>query len=83
MAPGDLFSMIDDKSPALLPALKLLQVYAREGDRDLLRNYYYQDDRRLDSACLDMEEAGATEVSRCHHVMARSSLQPGSICFAY
>ncbi len=61
LAPGDLFALIDDKSSVMRPALKLLQVYGREADRDLLRNYYYQDDRRLDSAGLDIEEANACE----------------------
>ena len=62
LSPGDFFHILDDSvSPNLTPAIKLLQVYARQGDRQLLRDYYYQDDRRTESACLEMEEAGASE----------------------
>ncbi len=63
MAPGDFFSLIDDGSPKLAPAVNLLQVYGRDVDRDMLRDFYYQDDRRTESACLELEEAGQTEVS--------------------
>ena len=63
LSPGDFFHILDDSiSPGLGPAVKLLQVYARQGDRQLLRDFYYQDDRRTENACLDVEEAGATEV---------------------
>ncbi|KAN0061331.1 Vacuolar protein sorting-associated protein 16 [Thecaphora frezii] len=40
-------------------ASNLLEVYARELDRDLLKDFYYQDDRRTDSAILSLEEAYA------------------------
>jgi hypothetical protein len=40
--------------------VKLLQVYARQGDRQLLRDFYYQDDRRTENACLELEEAGSS-----------------------
>ncbi|RXK39934.1 vacuolar protein sorting-associated protein [Tremella mesenterica] len=61
LSPGDFFHMLDDSiSPNLTPAVNLLQVYAREGDRQLLRDFYYQDDRRTESACLALEEAGAS-----------------------
>lgn len=63
MAPGDFFSLIDDGSPKLAPAVKLLQVYGRDADREMLRDFYYQDDRRAESACLELEEAGQTDVS--------------------
>ncbi|PWY97065.1 hypothetical protein BCV70DRAFT_234108 [Testicularia cyperi] len=55
-----------DASPSsvLLPARQylalasnLLESYARETDRDLLRDFYYQDDRRTDSALLALDEA--------------------------
>ncbi|ORY21590.1 Vps16, C-terminal region-domain-containing protein [Naematelia encephala] len=60
MSPGDFFHLLDDSiSPNLSPAVRLLQVYARQGDRQLLRDFYYQDDRRTESACLEMEEAGS------------------------
>lgn len=55
--------MVDDGSAKLAPAVKLLQVYGREGDKDLLRDFYYQDDRWLDGALLSVEEAGETDVS--------------------
>jgi hypothetical protein len=61
-APGDFFSMVDDGSTKLEPAVKLLQVYGKEGDRALLRDFYYQDDRWLDGALLSIEEAGETDV---------------------
>ncbi|ORX39657.1 Vps16, C-terminal region-domain-containing protein [Kockovaella imperatae] len=62
LSPGDFFHILDDSvSPGLTPAVKLLQVYAREGDRQLLRDFYYQDDRRTETACLEMEEAGASQ----------------------
>ncbi|KAK4687137.1 vacuolar protein sorting-associated protein 16, partial [Tremellales sp. Uapishka_1] len=61
LSPGDFFHLLDDSiTPNLTPAVKLLQVYAKEGDRQLLRDFYYQDDRRTESACLEMEEAGAS-----------------------
>jgi hypothetical protein len=60
--PGDFFSLVDDGTPQLAPAVRLLQVYAKENDRDLLRDLYYQDDRRLDSALLELEEGWAKEV---------------------
>lgn len=55
--------MVDDGSTKLAPAVKLLQVYGKEGDRALLRDFYYQDDRWLDGALLSIEEAGETDVS--------------------
>jgi hypothetical protein len=64
LSPGDFFHILDDSaSPNLSPAVRLLQVYAREGDRQLLRDFYYQDDRRTENACLEMQEAGETPVS--------------------
>ncbi|PWN47072.1 hypothetical protein IE53DRAFT_336028 [Violaceomyces palustris] len=38
-------------------ASNLLEVYAREQDRELLRDFYYQDDRRTESALLALSEA--------------------------
>jgi hypothetical protein len=50
----------------------LLQVYARDNDRQLLRDFYYQDDRRTENATLEMEEAGAsvTVEERIEHLKA-------------
>ena len=65
LSPGDFFHLLDDSiTPNLKPAVKLLQGYAREGDRQLLRDFYYQDDRRTESACLEVEEAGTSSVGR-------------------
>ncbi|KAK2461284.1 hypothetical protein APHAL10511_006811 [Amanita phalloides] len=54
---GDFFHLIDDGGPKLAPASKLLQVYAREQNREMLRDFYYSDDRRVESAILSLEEA--------------------------
>lgn len=63
LSPGDFFHLLDDSiSPDLAPAVKLLQVFAKEADRQLLRDYYYQDDRRTENACLEMQEAAETPV---------------------
>ena len=63
LSPGDFFHVLDDSiSPNLTPAVRLLQVYAREGDRQLLRDFFYQDDRRTENGCLELEEAGSSAV---------------------
>ncbi|KAF8633488.1 hypothetical protein AX15_001412 [Amanita polypyramis BW_CC] len=54
---GDFFHLIEDDGPKLMPASRLLQVYAREQDREMLRDFYYSDDRRVESAVLSLEEA--------------------------
>ncbi|KZT35392.1 vacuolar protein sorting-associated protein 16 [Sistotremastrum suecicum HHB10207 ss-3] len=54
---GAFFKLIEEGGTKLIPASKLLQVYAREQDRDLLRDFYYSDDRRLESAVLAFEES--------------------------
>ncbi|KAM0749316.1 vacuolar protein sorting-associated protein 16 [Meredithblackwellia eburnea MCA 4105] len=57
---GDFFRLIDHKPEAT----SLLQVYARENDVELLRDFYFQDDRRKETACLALEESWAiTEMS--------------------
>lgn len=59
LSPGDFFHTLDDSAdPRVAPALRLLQVYARQVDRQLLRDFYYQDDRHVEAACLEMQEAG-------------------------
>jgi hypothetical protein len=60
---GNFFRLIEDGGPELAPAAKLLQVYAREQDRDMLRDFYYSDDRRVESAVLSLEEATRMKVS--------------------
>lgn len=42
-------------------ASNLLESYAKEADRDLLKDFYYQDDRRTDSAILALNEANAMQ----------------------
>ncbi|KAM6503468.1 vacuolar assembling/sorting protein VPS16 [Amanita muscaria] len=54
---GDFFRLIEDDGPKLTSASKLLQVYAREQNREMLRDFYYSDDRRVESAVLSLDEA--------------------------
>jgi hypothetical protein len=60
---GDFFKLIEDGGPRVASASKLLQIYAREQNREMLRDFFYSDDRRLDSGLLLLEEA-STQVSR-------------------
>lgn len=46
-----------------MPASKLLQVYAREQNLEMLRDFYYSDDRRVESAVLSLSEAAKMSVS--------------------
>lgn len=64
LALGSFFRLIEEGGPALAPASKLLQVYAREQNREMLRDFYYSDDRRVDSAILCLHEAATMAVSR-------------------
>ncbi|KAF9060166.1 Vps16, N-terminal region-domain-containing protein [Rhodocollybia butyracea] len=57
LALGSFFRLIEDGGERLAPASRLLQVYAREQDRDMLRDFYYSDDRRVESAVLALDEA--------------------------
>jgi len=59
MALGSFFRLIEEGGPSLVPASKLLQVYAREQNSDMLRDFYYSDDRRVDSAVLSLSEASS------------------------
>lgn len=54
---GNFFRLLEDGGERLAPATRLLQVYAREQNRDMLRDFYYSDDRRVESATLLLEEA--------------------------
>ncbi|KAF6745417.1 vacuolar assembling/sorting protein VPS16 [Ephemerocybe angulata] len=54
---GSFFKLLEDGGPRLAPANRLLEVYAREQNREMLRDFYYSDDRRVESAILCMEEA--------------------------
>lgn len=59
---GSFFRLIEEGGVALTPASKLLQVYAREQNREMLRDFYYSDDRRVESAVLCLEEAASSQV---------------------
>jgi len=50
---GDFFRLL---SP-FPSACALLAVHARSNDVELLRDFYYQDDRRKEMACLKLEES--------------------------
>ncbi|KAG8700375.1 hypothetical protein FRC09_005986 [Ceratobasidium sp. 395] len=54
---GDFFRLLEEGGPPFGPAVRLLEVYAREQDRELLRDFYYQDDKRVSSALLALEDA--------------------------
>lgn len=50
---GDFFRLVDDR-PA---GSALLEIYAKQQDREMLRDFYYQDDRRLEGALLVLDDA--------------------------
>lgn len=54
---GSFFRLLEDGGKALAPATRLLEVYAREQNREMLRDFYYSDDRRVESAILSLEES--------------------------
>ncbi|KZP18145.1 vacuolar protein sorting-associated protein 16 [Athelia psychrophila] len=54
---GDFFRLIEEGGARLALASNLLQVYAREQNREMLRDFYYSDDRRVESAVLSLDEA--------------------------
>ncbi|TFK21145.1 vacuolar protein sorting 16 isoform 1 [Coprinopsis marcescibilis] len=54
---GSFFRLLEDGGARLIPATRLLEVYAREQNREMLRDFYYSDDRRVESAILCLEEA--------------------------
>ncbi len=59
---GDFFKLIEDGGPKVAPASRLLQIYARDQNREMLRNFFYSDDRRVDSGLLLLEDASTQEV---------------------
>lgn len=59
---GSFFRLLEEGGSQLAPASRLLQVYAREQNRDMLRDFYYSDDRRVESAVLCLEEAACMQV---------------------
>ena len=58
---GSFFRLIEDGGPKLALASRLLQVYAREQDKEMLRDFYYSDDRRVESAVLSLGEAATMQ----------------------
>lgn len=60
-SPSQFFKFIDNKPDAIA----LFRLWAKGEQRELLRDYYYQDDRRVESASLVLEEAqGLEEVDK-------------------
>jgi hypothetical protein len=59
---GSFFRLLEEGGKTLVPAGKLLEVYAREQNREMLRNFYYSDDRRVESAVLSLGEASRMQV---------------------
>lgn len=72
LALGTFFRLLEDGGARLAPAGRLLQVYAREQNRDMLRDFYYSDDRRVESAVLALEE-GAGMVDPAARIAAVKS----------
>lgn len=66
---GSFFRLLEDGGQALAPASKLLEVYAREQNREMLRDFYYSDDRRVESAALSLEEASRMLVRCVPHLL--------------
>ncbi|KAF7316202.1 putative vacuolar protein sorting-associated protein 16-like protein [Mycena indigotica] len=58
---GTFFRLIEDGGSQLAPASRLLQVYAREQNRTMLRDFFYSDDRRVESAVLSLDEAATMQ----------------------
>jgi hypothetical protein len=65
---GTFFRLIEDGGSSLAPASRLLQVYAREQNPEMLRDFYYSDDRRVESAVLSLDEARRMKAS-CEFVL--------------
>jgi hypothetical protein len=59
---GAFFRLIEDGGSSLAPASRLLQVYAKEQNPEMLRDFYYSDDRRVESAVLSLDEARRMKV---------------------
>lgn len=70
LALGDFFRIVDDRPRAAV----LLEIYAREQDREMLKDFYYQDDRRKESARLMLEEADRTKVSCARSIVCTAFL---------
>jgi Vps16, C-terminal region len=75
---GDFFRLIEDGGSSLAPASRLLQVYAREQNPEMLRDFYYSDDRRVESAVLNLEEARRMKASNQLFFLVCDSTKPMS-----
>ena len=82
---GGFFRLIEDGGSSLAPASRLLQVYAKEQNPEMLRDFYYSDDRRVESAVLSLEEARRMKAS--HELFCLRFSQPtttsGPSCKGY
>ncbi|KAI0298703.1 vacuolar assembling/sorting protein VPS16 [Multifurca ochricompacta] len=67
---GVFFRLIEDGGSSLAPASRLLQVYAREQNPEMLRDFYYSDDRRVESAVLCLEEARRMKATKVTSIKA-------------
>ena len=74
---GDFFRLIEEGGSKLEHASRLLQVYAREQNREMLRDFYYSEDRRVESGLLLLEEASAMTVST--RIMSRYHIVNASL----
>jgi len=52
-AVGSFFRFLDGKDEAIA----ILTNYGKSNDKELIKDFWYQDDRRTESACFDLEEA--------------------------
>lgn len=50
---GTFFRFLDGKDEAIA----ILTNYGKVNDKELINGFWYQDDRRTESACFDLEEA--------------------------
>lgn len=56
---GKFFRFLDGKPEAAA----ILTTYCKKYDQDLIRDFWYQDDRRVERACFDLEEAAAVKAA--------------------
>ena len=66
---GNFFRIINNRPVAS----SLIESSAREQDRELLKDMYYQDDRRADGALVILRESVEQEVSHGERIRIHSS----------
>lgn len=54
----------------------MLQVYAKENDVEMLRDFYFQDDLRKETACLALEESVTIQVCVAFYSLLRLAFWP-------